>query len=432
MSNNGLTIDQIVIRKALRHEKGLWSINEHGVRREYLQSDGRKGWDFIETYQAKNDGQRPGDEVLVFEMGWPKVRFEDLPDMTISHVCNIILGRTIENISLRSLANIETTFAQKGNESRFEAREQILHLAEELKEVDTVSQAAVELMSLYPDVGVNYELYKQGKLGASTPWPTITKHIAGYQDGHVVYFVARPKTGKTWVLLYNCLHLFNEGQKVLLVSPELTHIEAAERMACIHLEIPYEMFTDGQLGNAHEARLKAGIEDFQDRKGFKILDKKGLSKQQIESAIDQYDPDVLAVDSMYKVGEGYNTKEKISDAADWLSRVVERGRPRKGFATSQMNRDAISAETTVMENIYGSDAIGQDAHLIYGLFQDHQMRKDNQIGWKQLAVRRGKWHPPFFANIDLISMNFGEINESAYDRDEDDDMKTDDEFEILY
>ena len=415
-----LTIDQILIRKANRHERGLFQLREYGLQRAYLAKDGRAAWDFIEGYQAVNSGERPGDEVLVTGLGWAQIGFDDLPEMTLKHACEIVLARTIESEIYDGLSSIDQQLQRKGNEAKFEAREKLLRLADRMREIDSANRTAVEVFSAYPDVLVSYQRYKKGLFGIETPWPTITKHIKGFQRGHVNYFVARPKVGKTWVLLTTCLHLFKEEhQSVLLISPELTKQHAAERISCLDAKVSYELMTDGKLSYEDERRFIDVIKQTQDRRGFLILEKNdGLSKAKIEAAIDMYDPDVIAVDSMYKLGEGRSRNDVIADSANWLTQIVERGRPRIIFATSQMNRNAITAETTTMENIYGSDAIGQDAHLIYGLFSNPEMDNDNQLGWKQLAVRRGKYHPPFYSHFDLMTMNFSEIEGDAYARED--------------
>lgn len=421
MSNDRPTIDQIVLRKANTHNKGLWQAEEYGVRREFLSSKSQEAWDFIERYQSENEGQRPGDSLLVHRMRWPEVPLDELgAEITLRHACNMIISRHIENKIRSGIIELEQELTHQGVEPAFNARQQIIQLADQLREVDTSKRTAVDIHGLFPQVAANYQRYKAGDIGIDTPWPTITKHIKGYQPGHVVYFVARPQTGKTWILLKNCLHLHDNGYKILLISPELKKVEAAERLACMRFGLSYDQFTEGKLSTPQEQKLEHNVKQVMDHKGFLILDDEmKIDTMTVETAIETHDPDVVAVDSMYKYGDGYNTQERIRNAAQWLAETARRGRERLMIATSQMNRDAVNKETTILENIYGSDAIAQDAHVVYGMYRDEGMEELNAIGFKQLKIRRGKYHPPFVASMDMDTMDFDEVDESFYEREED-------------
>lgn len=158
--------------------------------------------------------------------------------------------------------------------------------------------------------------------------------------------------------------------------------------------------------------------------GFWVSDSTmSFEKSEVQALISQFDPDVIAVDSIYCFGDGRNRNEKIAAASPWLVELARKhGRPRLVLATSQMNRKSISADTTTIENIYGSDAIGQDAHVIYGMFASEEMYQDRKVGMKQLKVRRGVRHDPYYCNWDLDVMDFSEApGTTAYERDEDDD-----------
>lgn len=421
------TVDQILFRKVLREEGATWKLEKLGIKRQFLLKDVQRAWVFVDDFLRKNQ-ELPSDEVLCFEMKWDDTPLEEFP-VTIKYAAEVIRRRTVEQKITATVDAVNRELA-KGQDHVFDAQRKLVEMADELRGLGTDGLTATNLFDLYPEVLINYDQYKEGEIGITTPFETMTIHTLGYQLGQAVFFVARPQTGKTWALLLNCLHVHELGYRVLLVTPELTEIEAAERAACMQTKTSYERFTRGDLDPWSEEKMREAVDEFCDKKGFWVADSTmQFSKDEVEALISQYDPDVIAIDSVYCFGDGRNRNEKIQNVVPWLIQIARNhGRLRLVFATSQMNRSATTAETTTMENIYGSDAIGQDAHLVYGLFQSEEMYRDKQMGITQIKIRRGTRHDPFYAHWDLDEMQFNEVNTTGYERDEDEE-ELDDEVE---
>lgn len=414
------TVDQILFRKALREEGALWKLEQIGIKRQYLLKDVQRAWVFVEDFLRKNQ-ELPSDEVICFQMDWDDTPLEEFP-VTLQFAAEVVRRRTVEQ-KLNATVDAVQRELSKGTDHVFEAQRVLLEMADDIRGLGEDGLTATNLFDLYPEVLVNYDQYKAGDIGITTPWETMTVHTLGFQMGQCVFFCARPQTGKTWALLLNCLHVYELGYRVLLITPELTEVETAERTACIQTGTSYSRFTRGELDEWSERRMRDAIVEFQGRKGFWVADSTmQFNKKEVEALIAQYDPDVIAVDSVYCFGEGRNRNDRIQNVVPWLIQTARnQGRLRLVLATSQMNRSATTPETTTMENIYGSDAIGQDSHLVYGLFQSEEMYRDNQMGMTQIKVRRGTRHDPFYCHWDLDEMKFGEIGKTGYERDEDND-----------
>jgi len=418
------TIDQVMFRRSVEEFGAPWHIEELGLKREHLEPDVQAAWEFVESYMKENHGEIPSDELIVYEMGWNEVPLEDLPAGSVKYFATEIKRREVQG-QLNDILD-EVDFIMKGGgDSVFEAQSRLIELVDDLRAFGLTRISAVNIFDLYPKVEKNYEQYQQGDVGIETPWPTMTESILGFQLGHVVYFVARPQTGKTWALLRTAMHCYDSGHRVLMVTPELTEDECAERLACMQAHVSYSAFTRGRLDPYAEDRLKKHIEECKELNGFWVSDSTmEFDKTEVEALVSQFDPDVIAVDSIYCFGDGRNRNERIANASPWLIELARKhGRKRLVLATSQMNRKAINAETTTIENIYGSDAVGQDAHVIYGLFASDEMYRDKRLGMTQLKVRRGVRHDPFYCNWDLDVMDFGETrtNQTGYEREEDED-----------
>jgi replicative DNA helicase len=419
----GQSVDQLLFRRVLSELGAPWHIEELGIRKHHLDESSRDAWDWVEAYMKENNGELPGDELLVFEMGWSEESLAEQPKATIKYLSHVIKRREVQ-FSLEGIIDEVEGLLQRGSESIFEAQAALIEKVDDLRSMGLSRIHAVNVFDLYPQVALNYQKYVEGDLGIETPWPTMTDSIMGFQPGHVVFFVARPQTGKTWALLKTCLNCYDQGCRVLLVTPELTEDECAERLACMQAKVSYTQFTRGRLDPFGKERLEKHIEECREMKGFWVTDSTmSFDKDEVTALIGQFDPDVIAVDSIYCFGDGRNRNEKIAAASPWLVELARKhGRPRLILATSQMNRKSISAETTTIENIYGSDAIAQDAHVIYGMYASEEMYEDRKVGMKQLKVRRGVRHDPFYCNWDLDVMDFAEApGTTAYSREEDDD-----------
>lgn len=426
------TVDQILFRKVLREEEGaLWKIENLGIKRQFLLKDVQRAWVFVEDFLRKNQ-QLPSDEVICFHMEWDDTPIDEFP-VTIPFAAEVIRKRTVEQKLNYAIDTVQREM-QKGSDHVFEAQRLLIEMADDLRGMGDDTISATSLFDLYPEVLLNYDQYKAGEIGIPTPWETMTVHTLGYQMGQVIFFCARPQTGKTWALLLNCLHVHELGYRVLLVTPELTEVEAAERAACMQTRTSYSRFTRGELDEWSERRMRDSIEEFRQKKGFWVADSTmQFNQSEVEALITQYDPDVIAIDSVYCFGDGRNRNEKIQNVVPWLIKAARsHGRNRMILATSQMNRSATTPETTTMENIYGSDAIGQDAHLVYGLFQSEEMYRDNQMGMTQIKVRRGTRHDPIYCHWDLDEMKFNEIRKTGYERIEDNDEKQELDDDIAY
>ena len=128
------------------------------------------------------------------------------------------------------------------------------------------------------------------------------------------------------------------------------------------------------------------------------------------SLVDRFDPDFIFVDSFYKLGVGRDLNARVQDAVPFVDSLKRRGRSRGVICTGQLGRGAHQTDdTTTMENIYGSDAVGQDGQSIWGVFADAEMRRDNNLAIKKLKYRDGTDHDTFYVNFDLENMNFSEL-----------------------
>jgi replicative DNA helicase len=389
---------------------------------EYLSDQAQDAVNFVKNYYQQHHEQ-PGYELVITEVGWPKLTYNELPDMVAEKAANVILDRVKQNHinELRSNLNQIQDVDQ--------AIEEIVKAAEESRSIGASSDKLVtESFEKYPDVLEMYEERKEkGQSGYDTPFPKITETIGGYEPGNVHYFCARPSTGKSWCLIINALHLYEQGLDVLFVSPEMPTDKVVARQACIHAKVSYEGWDKGELKTYDEEDLKKHIDKFKDETGIKIIEGDDINydPEAVNRTIWRYDPDVIIVDSFYEFEfpDTWGEREEIGEAAEWLWRIARKIKRRRiVIAAAQLNRETPQVPNAMrMDNLYGSDKIGQKAQVVYGMFQDDDMDLNRQMGFEQIKCRVGPYHPHFFTNWSLDSMDFDQItDEEAEQGDESD------------
>lgn len=409
------TIDEVFFRLVMqKHSFNVFAIEDYGVKLDMLDSKSQKAAAFVESYRRSHN-EPPDDRILVYEIGWTQQDVETFKAAP-GYLANEIKTRYVSSALNRSVDEV-INILKGGKDHVFDARQKFIDLADDLRGISSQRKTAYNLFSLYPQVAENYEKYKKNLIGMETPFPTITEAVMGYQPGDAVCWLARPGTGKSWQLLLHAKVFLKANYRVLLVEPELTGEQVAERFACIEESVPYPDFIKGRMDDFLAKKFKERLTELSTRKGLWMLeDNMEFDRSDVEYAINQFDPDVILIDSMYLLGEGPDRAKKIENASPWVKRLANTmGRKRLCIATSQMNRDACSAEKMTPNNIYGSDAIYQDFDLIYGMYQDDDMYRDKTMGYYLFKMRRGTKHPPFFSKFDIDEMDFREFSEIEED-----------------
>ena len=282
------------------------------------------------------------------------------------------------------------------------------------------------LLAMGDRVMDNYELVASGFRGIELPWPSMDMMTAGLWPKTLTMFVARPGTGKTFVAVVCARHAWLKGRKVLIVSPEMSKDEIAERFFVIQAGVSYHNVITGQLPTTQKMKLAQTIEEAKKLDGLWIMDSDDdLTPKGIEAAIRACEPDLVACDSIYDIKIKGDRKERALGALEFMKRnCKELNYASVGFA--QQNRSAELAENkgggARLGTIALADEIGQDAHAVFALEQSKDERDDKRMNFKPLKLRRGQSKKSkVVANWDFDRMFFDEIIEEKK-ADEDEDM----------
>lgn len=241
----------------------------------------------------------------------------------------------------------------------------------------------------------------------------------------------------TWSAVIMALHAASMGYKVLIVSPELGRVELGERLVAKHGKFAYGDMITGQLGSMVETQLRKTVSELEaGPSNLYILDDEDhLGPEHIEQAIQTIEPHIVFCDSIYmmKVADG-NVKgkgpgsgsskggryDRILETVDWL-RTSSRRYNIPIVGISQLSRDAKMKKESadqikagkgtggLEDAIAMSDTLFMDAHNLFALFQDKDMRLDKQLIYVPLKVRRQAQVSHVVIRWDMVNMDFDEI-----------------------
>lgn len=283
---------------------------------------------------------------------------------------------------------------------------------------ETIFKSGQGVIDLYKKVAGGYR-------GIPLPWPTLDNMTVGMWPKTVTVFVARPGTGKTFVATISGRHAWKEGRRTLLVSPEMSKLEIAERFFAIESNVSYKDMVRGQISDFSYPDLESTVDRTREESNLWIMDSDDdITVGGIEAAIRACKPDFVAIDSLYGVRAPGERRDRLLVALNWVMDAAKR----LNFAAcvfAQQNRKAELSEKKGGGSRLGTialvDELSQDPHAVFALEQTNDDRADKILKVRTLKVRRGYISKPVVkVHWDWDENNYDEIEE------EDDEYRDDD------
>lgn len=300
--------------------------------------------------------------------------------------------------------------------------------------VDFVARQDIPLKNKHPhrvtDLGdAVMEIYDKvaaGFTGVQFPWESMTETTLGMWPGTATYFIARPGVGKTWVAWIIGRVAWLRQYRVLIISPEMSKEEGAERFFVLEAGVSGKDFLRGQLSSYQLANLKQKIANIKGKDGLWIVDyDDGLTVADLESYIRAVKPHLVAIDAAYMLPFGGRDRtENMTRAVDWI-RIASK-KFGKEFGTAfvafhQLSRAAVKSKSAggVGYNdaaIALSDQVLWDAYSVWIMEQDADMKADKRIKFHCSKIRRGIFRvDPIETMWDFDRMNFKELKSGGSD-----------------
>lgn len=271
------------------------------------------------------------------------------------------------------------------------------------------------------EVGENiYREYREQRLdvgisGVPSGHSLIDEQTGGYQNGDLAVYVARPKQGKTWMLIKQAHHAWQQGYNILFVTMEMTLNQIGNRFYGLHAGVNPRYIRKRTLTYHAERRVRRAIDSLQGSNRFNMLaGNMGKTVSEIEMTISQLNPDLIVIDGFYLMRPSYAPRnagrfERIAYILDELKQItITSNRPVLG--STQFGRAAGKAgQKGSLENIGFTDAIGTHASLIYSVRPGIGADPDTKI-LELLAGREGETNR-VLVNYKFAPINFDQIRE---------------------
>lgn len=390
-------LQRILAEGSIRRAESLglreWHFSDHVMRGAYeaIQRHSRRKATLNQTpskaYMAKVYPNYPVSDIV------PE---ETLPEL-ISEMLNSALSREL-TATLIDLTTMVTTFKQPDVA--------LNHMANKVRELAKESGApAHHMMDLSQGLGQSLKTYKQlkdgmGITGFPWPWEPLNAGLQGHCNGKLTVIYAPSKAGKTWTLLQGAVvfPFLTSNAKVLVISTEMPTDEIWGRVAVLLARIPYSSYVQGNLTHEQEQALEQTVsalqsEDFnalpdsaEDTSETRHRHIRVVFTQDLEavkSLVDEYEPDMLAIDGIYNLAgtKGENHAEVKRAVQEVKALALDRNLP--VVATAQTNRSGWGKLKDVDPTSYSD--IGMSAGIVFfadALIRLHRFKIEG-VGYKQ-------------------------------------------------
>jgi len=232
------------------------------------------------------------------------------------------------------------------------------------------------------------------------PWQIMDQETGGFSNDDYIVLFGRPKSFKSWILIYLIATLYEAEKRVIIYTKEMTSDAIYERLACCLGLIRHWNYRQGFLSPEEEAQLDQvsmvmKLPEFADR----IIVLSGSdaagndSVMWLRSKVDLYKPDFVAIDGLHLMTDARKAtkrEERISNISrDVRSMIIQTKIP--VIATVQANRAAAKNQDANLDEIAYSDALGQDATAVIRTIKDkpEEGKSESTVSLVIGALRNG-------------------------------------------
>jgi len=395
-----MDLDLSFIGAVLRQKGAFVLAKREGIKTEMLEGAAPAGWEFIDNHILEF-GDLPSIEFFSAKTGIEVLDVKERADVLVADIRDRALWNKLKGAH-------ETARQLLENNDGHGALECLQEAVRESHRDGITGNKIGSLLGLGSDVLAFYKRMKSGERGVLSPWDAMNQMTLGWWPGDLVVFVARMSVGKTFTLMMLARQAWLDGYKVLFVGTEMSRVKLAMRFYAIHLKLPYKEFRRGQLAAFTEEKMIEEISALLNERGLDVVgDDFEAEIAEIEAAVEQVQPDILFVDGLYLVrNTGISRHERVSNTVDDLKRLARR-KNIPIIASSQFNREvAVNTRGAVnAANIGITDVIGWDSDVIFGMYQNEDMREDKMMGFRPLKLREGEGQD-FFCKWNFDEMVF--------------------------
>lgn len=358
-----------------RGREGIIYLLDAGVNSDFFpeNSDGRKVYDFVRQYIGKHTGHPDPDTIH----GMIGIKLPDVPPEALD-----FWAETLHELYLRSrVADVLGASSSEWRSGNTVASyKQLQAGARDLRNLTSSRDGGViEIHNFRGQLESDYLEMKRGAMGAPVPWPTYNGKMRGLWPEEMVFLAGRTAMGKTWILNYWMEHCRSLGERVLLVTTEMSRQAMARRMSAIRYHLDYDLLRQGQLPKLQEDRYLSilrgehveGYDEDPEIAGEMFITGGDFTSnlEAVEAACEQVEPTILAIDGLYLFeAPGSKEHERMGYLAHQTKMLLKRLKI-PGVCTHQLNRDGARPSArgggARLENLASSDKVAWDSDYVF-------------------------------------------------------------------
>lgn len=439
-----MELGENLIRSLYREDSDFALINNYNINRDLFDDYARRMFDFIVKHK-KEYLKLPEKKTVFDECSLPEYSdfMDDSPEPLKFYIDKIIRRhelRLFEKFISESASQYEKLLT-----SDSPIQESIDAVQSKIRDIKMDSFSKNEdIINITKDIKPRVERYlqlaerKKAIKGFPTPWNTLDRFTNGINKSEFWLGVARPGTGKTFlsILFFEKLREYFSSEDneqygpPMFISLEMDISRISVRSDAQKFRLPLYDFDRGKLQPHDLQRYVSDIADTSGCDAYIVGKKAANSIENVMDLVLDYKPSCLFIDSIWKFNER-STKDKnnlhiISNKMSELASST--GVPT--FGTMQLNRPPSSKDEDPnfiehydINRIYGTDAFAMDCQVIFSLFQNRIMKKNNVMMVSILKARDGEtcnflvnWDPDssYYTEIGLCDDKCNLIEKESY------------------
>lgn len=253
-------------------------------------------------------------------------------------------------------------------------------------------------------------------------WPTLDNMTGGLHGGDFCAIVGRPAAGKTFMLLYNAMHSWRKSKQVpLFVSMEMNKLIICQRLSAMYSHKNLTTLLKAKMSTSMFNSMMIDLGELESMPNpFWVVD--GNMATMVDDLVmmcRQLKPSSVLVDGAYLLrhkDQKLGKWDRMSVNAELLKQRIATDLDLPVVASYQFSREATKKgkknkdEKPGIEDIYGSDSMGQLASVALGLFEEESIETMVRRRVEILKGRNGEVGK-FTINWGFNTMNFDEYVE---------------------
>lgn len=231
-------------------------------------------------------------------------------------------------------------------------------------------------------------LQENGIIGMKTGLSFIDDKLLGWQRGNLIGIIARLGIGKSTLAHYLGGYAYTDGNRVALLSPEMTVLENELKFdttvgALLGYKFPTSKLIRGEVDEKEYEEYLTKIAGRKDWLTMESVHQKSFTTSSIQAIVEEFSPDLTIVDGFRLLDIGEKTPQNMERAAYELKSIAVNYNTVM-LVTSQANRNAAD-EVPEIDQIYGTDAFAHACDVLIMMGDSLEKAKSR---WLSIAKKR--------------------------------------------